>query len=93
MGGPQRPELIGKAAVVPLPPQARKAGIQGTVIVEVVVDREGCVRRPRILRGLPMGIDTAALSTIRSRAFKPARLNGRPVAVYYVLTVSFPPRR
>ncbi|HKI05174.1 MAG TPA: energy transducer TonB [Thermoanaerobaculia bacterium] len=93
MGGPQRPELIGKPAALQVPAAARKAGIQGTVIVEVVVDQEGCVRRPRILKGLPLGIDGAALAAVRSWTFRPGMLAGRPVAVYYVVTVSTPPRR
>lgn len=91
VGHPHRPELIGKP-VHQYPQAARKARIQGTVIVEVVIDTEGCVRRPRILKGLPMGLDGAALSAVRSWTFQPATIEGRPVAVYYVLTVSFSAR-
>ena len=40
-GGVHRPELIGEAVAVPMPSQARKAGIQGIVIVEVVVEPGG----------------------------------------------------
>ena len=93
MGGPGRPERIGKATALQVPEAARRAGIQGTVIVEAVIDQEGCVRRPRILKGLPMGIDSAALTAVRSWTFRPGMLSGRPVAVYYVVTVSPPPRR
>jgi protein TonB len=92
-GGIHSPELIGRQARAPLPPQARKAGILGTVIVEVVIDQEGCVRNSRILKGLPLGIDTAVLATVRSWVFRPATLKGSPVAVYYTLPISFPPRR
>lgn len=91
VGHPHRPELIGKP-VRQYPSAARKAGIQGTVIVEAVIDREGCVRRPRILKGLPLGLDGAALAAVWSWTFQPATMDGRPVAVYYVLTVSFPAR-
>jgi TonB family protein len=89
VGHPQRPELIGKP-VQPYPEMARKAGIRGTVIVEVVIDREGCVRRPRVLKGLPLGLNEAALAAVRSWTFQPATMDGRPVAVHYVLAVSFP---
>jgi TonB family protein len=88
-GGIRRPELIGREARAPMPPQARKAGILGTVIVEVVIDQEGCVRNSRILKGLPMGIDTSVLASVRSWTFRPATLKGRPVAVYYTLLSSF----
>ena len=91
-GGIHRPELIGEAVTVPIPSQARKAGIQGTVIVEVVIDQE-VLPKSRILKGLQLGGDTAALATVRSWTFQPATLNGRLSAVYYTLTVSFPPRK
>lgn len=91
VGHPHRPELIGKA-VQQYPEVAQRAGLQGTVIVQVVIDREGCVRRPRILKGLPLGLDGAALAAVRSWTFQPATMDGRPVAVYYVLSVSFPAR-
>src|SRR5436305_14715966 len=45
-GTTQRPELIGEP-VRRYPPEARKAGIQGTVIVERIVDRDGCVCHQR----------------------------------------------
>ena len=91
VGHPHRPELIGKP-VQQYPKAAQRVGIQGTVIVEVVIDTEGCVRRPRILKGVPLGLDGAALAAVRSWTFQPATMDGRPVAVYYVLTVSFPAR-
>jgi TonB family protein len=87
-GGVQRPELIGDA-VRRYPPEARRVGLQGVVIVEVLIDQEGCVRHPRVLKGLPFGIDQAALTAVQSWTFRPARLEGRPRAVYYVLTVNF----
>lgn len=71
---------------------ARRVGLQGTVILEVVVDSEGCVRNPRVLKGLPFGLNEAAVAAVRSWAFEPARFQGRPVAVYYVIPVSFPAR-
>jgi TonB family protein len=91
VGHPHRPELIGKP-VRQYPEVAQRAGLQGTVIVEVVIDTEGCVRRPRILKGVPLGLDGAALAAVRSWTFQPATLDGRPVAVYCVLTVSCPAR-
>jgi protein TonB len=36
-----------------------------------------------------MGLDQAAAEAIKSWKFKPATLNGKPVAVYYNLTVNF----
>ncbi len=72
---------------------ARKAGVQGTVIVEAVIDEQGRVTNERLIRGLPMGLDQAALEAIQQWRFKPALLDGRPVKVYFTLTVNFTMQR
>ena len=68
---------------------ARKARIQGVVIVEAIIDKAGLVTNVRVLKGLPMGLDQSAVDAIKTWRFKPATLNGRPVSVYYSLTVNF----
>ena len=68
---------------------ARKARIQGVVIVEAIIDKAGAVTNVKILKGLPMGLDTAAADAVKKWRFKPATLNGKPVAVIYNLTVNF----
>lgn len=68
---------------------ARKARIQGVVIVQAIIDKTGSVTNVKVLKGLPMGLDQAAADAIKSWRFKPATLNGKPVAVYYTLTVNF----
>lgn len=87
-GAVQRPELIRKADPE-MTEQARKARLQGVVILEAVIDEEGCVRRPRVLKGLPMGLDRAAIQAVETWVFRPAFLQGKPQAVYYALTVEF----
>jgi TonB family protein len=68
---------------------ARKARIQGVVIVQAIIDREGNVTNVKVLKGLPMGLEEAAVEAMKQWKFKPATLNGRPVTVYYNLTVNF----
>jgi protein TonB len=68
---------------------ARKARIQGFVIIEAVIDREGNVTEARIIKPLPLGLDMAALNAVKQWKFKPGTLNGQPVPVYYNLTVNF----
>lgn len=68
---------------------ARRARIQGIVIIEAVIDRQGNVTEARILKGLPMGLDNEALSAIKRWKFRPGTLNGQPVPVYYNLTINF----
>jgi TonB family protein len=68
---------------------ARKARIQGVVIVQAIIDKAGNVTNVKVLKGLPMGLEEAAVEAIKQWRFKPATLNGRPVTVYYNLTVNF----
>lgn len=74
------------------PEIARQAGRTGTVIVQATIDREGSVTEVEVLRGAPMGLTEAAVEAVRRWRFRPATLEGRPVAVYYQLTVRFQTR-
>ena len=68
---------------------ARKARIQGIVVLQATIDKNGDVTDTKVLKPLPMGLAEAAVSAVEQWKFKPATLNGRPVAVYYNLTVTF----
>ena len=45
--------------------------------------------RPRVIKGLPMGLENEALSALKRWKFKPGTLNGRPVPVYFNLVINF----
>jgi periplasmic protein TonB len=86
--GMTRPEIVHQ--VQPRYTElARQSGTQGAVIVEAIIDQKGYVTNVRVLRGLPMGLDKAAVEAIQQWRFKPATLQGQPVKVYYMLTVNF----
>lgn len=68
---------------------ARKARIQGVVIVQAIIDKGGNVINAKVLKGLPMGLTEEAIKAIKQWKFKPATLNGKPVDVYFNLTVNF----
>jgi protein TonB len=59
------------------------------VILEAIIDKQGSVTDVRVLRGLPMGVSEAAMDAIRKWKYKAATLNGRAVAVYLTVTVTF----
>jgi periplasmic protein TonB len=68
---------------------ARRARLQGTVIVQAVIDEAGRVLDVKVLKPLPMGLDQAAVDAVSQWRFTPATLYGRPVKVYFSLTVNF----
>jgi TonB family protein len=69
----------------------RKAGVSGAVIIEAVIDEQGDVAEATVVKGLPMGLDKAALDAIEGWKFKPATREGKPVQVLYTVTVRFTP--
>lgn len=69
--------------------EARKAKYQGTVLIWLVVDRDGHTRDIRIQRSLGMGLDEKAIEAIRHWRFEPGRKDGVPVAVQVSVEVNF----
>lgn len=69
--------------------RARRARFQGTVIVNVIVDKTGNVARVRLERALGDGLDENAMEEVRSWRFTPATRNGEPVAVATSVEVDF----
>lgn len=71
------------------PEIARRAGIEGVVVVQFVVDAQGNVQNPRILRGIGGGCDEAAIEAIKAVQWSPGRQRGRPVAVQFQVPIRF----
>ena len=69
--------------------EARRAGIQGVVILEAVVDADGSVRNVKVLKGLPLGLDQSAADAVMTWKYQPAMMEGKPVPVYFTFTISF----
>jgi len=82
-----RPEKVVDVAPV-YPPIARAAGVQGTVIIETVIDETGGVQDARVLRSVPL-LDDAALAAVRQWRFTPTTLNGSPIPVVMTVTIRF----
>ncbi|SHL39142.1 energy transducer TonB [Hymenobacter psychrotolerans] len=66
-------------------------GTQGQVFVRFIVTDTGVVREAEVVKGLNPTLDAEALRVIHllDGEFRPARQNGKPVAVYYTLAVPF----
>jgi protein TonB len=71
------------------PPEARKLGIEGEVLVRILVGADGKVAETRLARGLGHGLDDKALELARRIRFRPARDDAdQPVATW--ITWHFP---
>ncbi|MDI9613715.1 MAG: energy transducer TonB [Acidobacteriota bacterium] len=81
------------AVLQPLPAyteDARKARIEGAVLIQAIIRKDGTVDNFKVLRGLGHGLDESAIKTIASKwRFRPGTLNGVPVDVQANIEVVF----
>jgi protein TonB len=71
------------------PDLARRAGVEGTVELEVSIDAAGKVANVEVVRGLPLGMSDAAADAVRRWTFRPARAAAGPVASRKTIRVRF----
>lgn len=72
------------------PPQAKKENLEGVVAVQFVVEKDGRITSPTIVRSLRADMDSAALTAIRNMPnWIPAREHGMRVRCKYSLPVQF----
>jgi protein TonB len=75
--------------VTPLyPPLARQARIQGTVVLQAVIAKDGTIQNLRLMQGHPM-LAPSAIEAVKQWRYKPYFLNGEPVEVETQITVNF----
>jgi protein TonB len=86
VGGVQPSELLRRVDPV-YPDSVRRKATAGIGIFELVINEQGRICAVRVLRGLRPAIDRAMVDAVRQWTFRPARRNGKPVAVAYVVTV------
>ena len=89
----QMPELIGGLAsvqsLIEYPETARRGGIEGRVVVEYVVDEQGTVNDPKVVRGIGGGCDEEAIRVVKLATFKPGKQRGKPVKVKMSMPILF----
>ncbi len=89
----QQPVLIGGIAALQsaaeYPEFARRAGIEGRVIVQFVVDERGNVVTPVVVRSPNDLLSQAALEAVGRVSFEPGQQRGRPVKVQFTVPVTF----
>jgi periplasmic protein TonB len=78
------------AAHIRYPDMARQNGIQGKVIIQFIIDKDGNVTKPKVIRGIGGGCDEEALRVISGMpTWSPGAQNGRKVQVKFTLPVHF----
>lgn len=89
----EMPELLGGLAAllkeIRYPEIAKKAGVEGKVFVQFVVDKNGKVLNPLVVRSIGAGCDEEALRALAKMKFKPGKQRGVPVAVRMTIPIVF----
>jgi TonB family protein len=71
------------------PSAKRFACVHGPIVVQTIVNEDGRLEYPYLLSSVDPILGLAALDAVRDWRFKPAQVDGKPVRVYYRLTVNF----
>lgn len=94
-GGPYRPGsgITAPSVLREVKPdyteEARRRGVEGDVVLEIVVRADGSVGDVKVLQGLGNGLDQRAADAVRQWRFSPARRYGTPVDVMVEVAVEF----
>ena len=83
-------DLLAQAVDPQYPTAAKASGQQGSVVVQVLIGRDGAVQDVKFLQGSLM-FARAAIDAVRQWRFKPYSMNGRAVSVQSVITLNFKP--
>ena len=87
VGDIKPPKLIKKVEPI-YPEEAKKAKIQGTVILELTTDIYGRVKNAKVLESIPE-LDQAAIDAVKQWVYEPALIDGKPKGVIFTVTVTF----
>lgn len=89
----EMPEIIGGTAQIykylEYPDIARKAGMEGLVVVQIVVEPDGTPANPVVARSAGEVLDKAAVEAVRKLRFKPGKQRGVPVRVRMAIPIRF----
>jgi TonB family protein len=69
--------------------QGPRRDFKGVCVLSVVVETDGSTSHVRVMKAPGMGLDEQAIKAVKTWKFKPATLNGKPVAVLITVEVTF----
>ena len=89
----QMPEIVGGIEELyqhlEYPQSAIRAEIEGRVVIQFVVDQNGNIHNPEILRDIGAGCGEAAIDAVQNVEFTPGKQDGEAVSVIYSLPITF----
>lgn len=84
-----KPKPLAAVSKPPYTDEARAAGVEGKVRIELSLDETGAVINSVVIKGLGYGLDEAALDAAKRARFRPATRCGKPVASTFVVAFTF----
>lgn len=81
--------IDGIKKLVVYPEIAKKAGIEGTVVIRAAIDEKGNVIKTVVAKGIGAGCDEAAVDAVKKTKFKPGSQRGKPVKVWLSIPIKF----
>ncbi len=88
VGGTIQPPKTVKRVRPEYPAEARRAGLEGAVVLECMIDTDGRVINVEFLKG-PVPLKESAVAAVRKWRYSPALLEGRAVPVIMTVTLNF----
>jgi len=83
----EAPQLLSSIKLK-YPPDAKKKGIEGKVVVKILISKTGAVETTEIAKSIPE-LDAAAIDAIKKVKFKPGKYKGKPVDVWVRIPINF----
>jgi protein TonB len=89
VSGLVEPPVLVSRVEPSFPELARRAGVEGTVELEIAIDATGKVTEVEVVRGLPLGLSQAAADAVKRWVYRPARAASGPVPARKTIRVQF----
>jgi protein TonB len=88
VGGDVKPPRCIRKVEPLYPALAKETRIQGQVLIDAVIDEQGNVVEMHVVSGHPLFLQSA-MSAVRNWKYEPTYLNGQPIAVQLIVTITF----
>ena len=86
---PIEPAVLVSKVDPAYPEAARRAGVDGTVVLDAEISETGQVTRVTVERGLPLGVSEAAVAAVERWKYRPARGRAGPVPSHKTIRIQF----